>query len=143
MTSKTSKLQGLHTPQGSLDSLLEIQIPIPSDLQPAPEIQATICSTKSASTSSFYHQAAAPNQLPVSSTRQQNQISFPFLPPGSSTKSVSNFYHQVAAPHQPASSKVISQPALTSISPATPTSSQPGLLLFRYPVIIFFYYILV
>ena len=90
--------------------------------------QATICSTKSASPSSFYHQAAAPNQLPVSTTkqqhisfqfpttRQQHQTSFQFLPPGSSTKPASSFYHQAAAPHQPASSKAFSQSAVNSTS---------------------------
>ena len=83
-----------------------------------PEIQATICSTKSASASSFHHQAAAPNQhqLPVSTTRQQHQITISFQspPPGSSTKSASSFYHQAAAPHQPASSKASSQSAVNS-----------------------------
>ena len=52
--SKTSELQGLYTLQWPLDSLPEIQTPVTSDLQPAPEIQPTICSTKSASASSFY-----------------------------------------------------------------------------------------
>ena len=84
--SKTSEVQGLHTPQQPLDILLEIH--------------TTICSTKSASASSCHHQAAAPNQLPVSTTRQQHQISFQFLPPGSSTKSASSFYQQAAAPNQ-------------------------------------------
>ena len=84
-------------------------------------------SKTSKSASSFHHQAAAPNQLPVSTTRQQHQISFQFLPPDSSTKSASastirqqhqisfqlpppgsstksasasSFHHQAAAPNQ-------------------------------------------
>ena len=57
--------------------------------------------------------SAAPIQLTVSTTRQQHQISYQFLPPGSSTKisyqflppgrstkSASSFYHQAAAPNQ-------------------------------------------
>ena len=46
--------------------------------------------------------SAAPNQhqLSVSTTSQQHQISFQFLPPGSSTKSASSFYHQAAAPNK-------------------------------------------
>ena len=77
-----------------------------SDLLPAPEIQATISSTKSASASSFHHQAVAQNQpqLPVSTTRQQHQITISFqLPPlDSSTKSpsASSSHHQTAAPNQ-------------------------------------------
>ena len=118
-----------------LQPALEIQAPVPSDLQPSPEIQATSNSTKSASASSFDHQAAAPNQhqlpvsttrqqhqnqhqLPVSTTRQQDQISISFQlpPPDSSTKppSASSFHHQAAAPHQPAPSKASSQPAVNS-----------------------------
>ena len=50
-------------------------------------------STKSASASSFFHQAATANQLAVSTTSQQHQISLEFLPPVSSTKSASSFYH--------------------------------------------------
>ena len=97
-----------------------------------PEIQATICSTKSASASIFHHQAAAPNQhqLPVSTTRQQHQISISFHHqaasqnqhqlPASTTRqqhqaSIS-FYHQTAAPHQPASSKAFNQSAVNSTS---------------------------
>ena len=53
--------------------------------------------------SSFYHQVAAPNQLPVSTT-------------SSSTKSAYSFYHQAAPPHQSASSKALSQSAVTSTS---------------------------
>ena len=93
-----------------------------SDLEPAPEIQATVCSTKSVSAFSFHHQAAAPNQhqLPVSTTRQQYQtsISFQLPPPDSSTKSASasSSHHQAAAPHQPAFSKASSQPAVNSTS---------------------------
>ena len=75
-----------------------------SDPQRAPEIQATISSTKSASASSFHHQAAAHNQhqLPASTTRQQHQISYQLQPPGSNTKSASAFssHHQAAAPNQ-------------------------------------------
>ena len=78
-----------------------------------PEIQATICSTKSASeVSSFYHQAAAPNQLPVSTTRQQHQISFQFPPPGSSTKSASSSttrqQHQISFQFPPPGSSTTS-----------------------------------
>ena len=138
--SKTSELQGLHTPQQPLDSPLEIQRPVPSDLQPAPEIQPTICSTKSALASSFHHQTAAPNQhqLPPPGRSTKISISFQFPPQGSSTKSASAFslHHQAAAPHHPASSKASNQSAVNSYFPATPTSWQPGLLLFRYPVII-------
>ena len=63
-------------------------------------------STKSASAPSFHHQAAAPHQhqLPVSTSRQQDQISISFQlpPPGSSTKSASasSFHHHTAAPNQ-------------------------------------------
>ena len=62
-----------------------------SDLQPAPEIQAIIYSTKIS-------------------------LSLQFPPPDSSTKSASasSFHHQAAAPHQPASSKASSQPAVNS-----------------------------
>ena len=66
---------------------------------------------------SFHHQAAAPNQLPVSTNRQQHHIS------------------------QPPARHPANQ--LLTLLPATPTSWQQGLLLFRYPVIIFFYCILV
>ena len=49
-------------------------------------------------------QAAAPNQLPASTTRQQHQISISFQlpPPDSSIKSASasSFHHQAAAPNQ-------------------------------------------
>ena len=71
--SRTSKLQGLHTPQWPPDSLLEIQ--------------ATICSTKSAS---------------AFTTIGSTKINFQFPPPGSSTKSASasSLHHQAAAPNQ-------------------------------------------
>ena len=85
----------------------------PSGPWTAPEIQATIINSKSASAFSFHHQAAAPNQhqLPASTTRQQHHIS------------------------QPPARYPANQ--LLTLLPATPTPWQPGLLLFRYPVIIF------
>ena len=113
---KTNKVQGLHSPQWPLDSprdpgnYLQHQISISFQFPP-PDY-----STKSASASNFYHQATAPNQLPVSTTRQQHKISFQFLPPGSSTKPATSFYHQATAPHQPASSKAFSQSAVNSTS---------------------------
>ena len=87
--SKTSELQGLHTPQQPLDSPLEIQRPVPSDLQPAPEIQPTICSTKSALASSFHHQTAA-----------QISISFHHQAEAPKSASASSFHHKAAAPNQ-------------------------------------------
>ena len=62
--------------QRPLDSSLEIQAPVPSDLQPA---------QRSRQLSGAQDQ----HQLPVSTTRQQHQISisFQFPPPGSSTTS--------------------------------------------------------
>ena len=92
----------------------------PSSPWTALEIQETISNTKSASASSFHHQAAALNQpqLPASTTRQHHQISISFQPPqpGSSTNSASasSLHHQAAAPHQPASSKASSQSAVNS-----------------------------
>ena len=107
--------------------------------------------------------SAAPNQhqLTVSTTRQQHQISisFQFPPPGSSTKigisfqfpppgnstksaSASSLHHKAAAPNQLPVSTTRQQHHISQ-PPARHPANQPGLLLFRYPVIIFFYYILV
>ena len=65
------------------------QYQISISFQPLPPAS----STKSASASSFHHQAAAPNQhqLPASTTRQQHQIrtSLQLPPPDSSTTSAS------------------------------------------------------
>ena len=60
------------------------------------------------------------NQLPVSTTKQQH-------------KSVSSFY-----PGSSTTSASLQQGNQPIYLPATPTSWQPGLFLFRYPVIIFF-----
>ena len=115
--SKTSELQGLHTPQWPLDSLLEIQASVPviySQPQRSRHLFPVIYSQPQRSR----QLSAALNQLPVSTTRQQHQISISFqpLPPGSSTKSApaSSFHHQAAAPHQSASSKASSQSAVNS-----------------------------
>ena len=104
-----------HTQQ-PLDSLLEIQYLFPVTYsQPRDpgnyqqhqisisfQFQPPGSSTKSASASSSHHQTAAPNQLPVFTTRQQHQISISFHlpPPDSSTKPASSFLHQAAALHQ-------------------------------------------
>ena len=128
-----------------------------SDLQPAPEIQATISisfqfpppssSTKSAF--SFYHQAAASNQhqLPASTTRQQHKISISFQlpPPGRSTKPAlaSSFHHQAAAPHQSASSKASSQPAVDSTSLPHPHHDSQVCCCLDILWLFFFYCILV
>ena len=105
-------------PPGSSNKISKIsELAHPSSPWTTPEIQATTISSKSASASSFHHQAAVPNQhqLPVSATRQQHQISisfhhqtaapisFQFPPPGSSTTSASP-------------SKATSQPAVNSTS---------------------------
>ena len=67
--------------------------------------------------------AANHPQLPVSTTRQQHQISISFQlpPPDSSTKSASSFLHQAAAPYQPAPARQLANQLLTLLPHHTHT----------------------
>ena len=85
VTSKISKKQWISTPQWPPASPRDPGNYLQHQISISFQFLSPGSSTKSAS--SFYHQVAAPNQLPVSTTRQQHQISF-------------QFHHQAAASNQ-------------------------------------------
>ena len=95
---KSAKSANQHTPVAPGQSL-EIQVPVSSDLQPAPEIQATISSTKiskSAHPSSPWTTPRHPGN------HHQQQISLSFQPQAAAPNQhqLPAFHHQAAAPNQ-------------------------------------------
>ena len=128
------------------DNYLKLQINISFQFPPPGSSTKSATSTKS--TSNFHHQTAAPyqHQHPASTTRQQHKISISFQlpPPGRSTKPALaySFHHQAAAHISQPPARQSANQLLTLQSRHTHIMAT-SLLLFRYPVIIFFYYILV